>query len=405
MPRLARTVLLGPWRVSVVAPDDPSADRLARLLGALPEGDGADTTMEISGGPPAAYRLTVDGAVRVEAGTLWEVEDRLLSNLNGWLLARETDRLHLHAALVSRHGVGVLLVAPSGSGKSTLTAHLVRHGWTYHTDESAAAEPGTGRWGSYPRPLTLKRGSWGLFGDLPAVGDVSAEQEPGRDRIHLPPTELGPHSSGPVTVAVVAFVDHRLDREAEPIDAASAMRLLVADTLDLERAGGRGIDDLARLTRQAELVRLPSADLERAADHLAAAVDRASSSGATPAVEETDRLAALPRAGTVPLTPAAVTAACRPRRGWQVHTAAVPGGVALYDTVTGHLLPLDAPGAAVWSQLDGGISIADLSALVAAESGAAGEGVLDDLLAFAADLAAAGLLDVDADPDMEEGRA
>jgi hypothetical protein len=52
-------------------------------------------------------------------------------------LLRARGLYSLHAAgLVSRNGVGLLLVGNSGCGKSTLTIGLVRQGWSYLSDDA-----------------------------------------------------------------------------------------------------------------------------------------------------------------------------------------------------------------------------------------------------------------------------
>ncbi len=52
-------------------------------------------------------------------------------------LLRPLGAYWLHAAgVVSREGVGVLIIGPSGSGKSTLTIGLIRQGWSYLSDDA-----------------------------------------------------------------------------------------------------------------------------------------------------------------------------------------------------------------------------------------------------------------------------
>ena len=52
-------------------------------------------------------------------------------------LLRPRGLYSLHAAgLVTKGGLGLLLVGPSGSGKSTLAIGLIRHGWHYLSDDA-----------------------------------------------------------------------------------------------------------------------------------------------------------------------------------------------------------------------------------------------------------------------------
>ena len=121
MATLSRRV--GPLAVDISATSPEVIERFGDLLSAFPErapGAAVDLDIEIVGEGTERLDLVVNGARRLAGAPLWEIEDRLLSNFNGWLLAREPDRIHIHGALVSREGVGALLVGASGSGKSCL---------------------------------------------------------------------------------------------------------------------------------------------------------------------------------------------------------------------------------------------------------------------------------------------
>jgi hypothetical protein len=63
-------------------------------------------------------------------------------------------------------GTGVLLPGASGSGKSTLVAGLVRTGLGYLTDELSALNMASGRLLPYPKPITVKPGSFAVLSDI-----------------------------------------------------------------------------------------------------------------------------------------------------------------------------------------------------------------------------------------------
>jgi len=67
--------------------------------------------------------------------------------------------LIIHAAVVERHGLALILPAPPGSGKSTLCAALVNSGWRLLSDELALIDPATGMLQPLPRPVSLKNAS------------------------------------------------------------------------------------------------------------------------------------------------------------------------------------------------------------------------------------------------------
>lgn len=65
----------------------------------------------------------------------------------------------LHAAVLERDGLAVIMPAPPGSGKSTLCAALMLAGWRLLSDEMALLDPVTGMLTASPRPISLKNAS------------------------------------------------------------------------------------------------------------------------------------------------------------------------------------------------------------------------------------------------------
>lgn len=77
-----------------------------------------------------------------------------------WMIATTAHQyLIIHAAVVERNGLALLLPAPPGSGKSTLCAGLVFRGWRLLTDELALLRPDTGQFVALARPISLKNES------------------------------------------------------------------------------------------------------------------------------------------------------------------------------------------------------------------------------------------------------
>jgi HprK-related kinase A len=77
-----------------------------------------------------------------------------------WVIATTAHQyLIIHAAVVERNGLALLLPAPPGSGKSTLCAGLAFRGWRLLTDELALVRPDTGQLMPLARPISLKNES------------------------------------------------------------------------------------------------------------------------------------------------------------------------------------------------------------------------------------------------------
>jgi HprK-related kinase A len=67
--------------------------------------------------------------------------------------------LILHAAVIERNGLAVLLPAPPGSGKSTLCAALIFRGWRLLSDELTLVDLNTSQLLGPVRPISLKNQS------------------------------------------------------------------------------------------------------------------------------------------------------------------------------------------------------------------------------------------------------
>ena len=92
------------------------------------------------------------------------------------------DNLLFHSGAVEADGTGVLLPGASGSGKSTLTAGLVRAGLGYLTDELAALHMTSGKLVPYPKPITVKPGSFAALADIGPDASRRPDRARGRAR-------------------------------------------------------------------------------------------------------------------------------------------------------------------------------------------------------------------------------
>ncbi|MUH73662.1 HprK-related kinase A [Psychrosphaera haliotis] len=79
--------------------------------------------------------------------------------LNWCISSNAHQYLMIHAAVVEKNGICVVLPAPPGSGKSTLTALLVFSGWRLLSDELTLIETSSGLIQPLARPINLKNQS------------------------------------------------------------------------------------------------------------------------------------------------------------------------------------------------------------------------------------------------------
>ena len=94
------------------------------------------------------------------------------STLNWCVAMSDIRHLILHAAVVERDGVAVVLPGPSGSGKSTLCAALTLGGWRLLSDEFTIIRSDDGRVMPNPRPISLKNQSIAVVAGLSADAHV-----------------------------------------------------------------------------------------------------------------------------------------------------------------------------------------------------------------------------------------
>jgi HprK-related kinase A len=77
-----------------------------------------------------------------------------------WVIATMAHRyLSIHAAVVERNGLALILPGPPGSGKSTLCTGLVFRGWRLLSDELTLVRPEDGELVALVRPISLKNDS------------------------------------------------------------------------------------------------------------------------------------------------------------------------------------------------------------------------------------------------------
>jgi hypothetical protein len=190
----------------------------------------------------------------------------LLWDLNQEAVRSTSDRLLFHAGGVQSGDCGVLLPAQSGSGKSTLVTALVQAGCGYLSDELVALSLSTGQLLPYPKPVTLKTGSFPFFEALrPAGAPGSDGQEPGEWLVR--PEDIRSGSVGQacnptlvVTPHYVAGAPTRL-RQLPPDEAFLALAL---NTVNLEKLGATGAQLLGNLVEVCTSYELVMSDPDEA---------------------------------------------------------------------------------------------------------------------------------------------
>ena len=190
---------------------------------------------------------TDQGAVVLTTNTEWCFPTRqaFLNQLPGVInefAARSHSCVVLHAGAVrSPIGQVVVLAASSNAGKSTLTAALVQAGWDYLGDEAIGIRSGTLAAVSYPKRIALAAASRAVLGLPLSSAPDAAVRELRADAVRLS-GDVGP-------IAHVVLPEYRKGAAISlaRLDPPAAVKALLANTLNLARAGEEGLTALCHL--------------------------------------------------------------------------------------------------------------------------------------------------------------
>jgi hypothetical protein len=191
----------------------------------------------------------------------------LLWDINRATAAASDAYLLLHAGAVQAGQRALVLPAPSGGGKSTLVAGLVERGLGYLSDELIALEADGSQVLPYPKPISLKPGSFHLFEGLSGRPD-QANRFTGEEW-YLRPDDIRPNAIGGPSNAAILVVPCFAPERATSLTALSSTEAFLALTINsvnLEKHGEQGARLLADVVARCEAYELVMSDLDQACD-------------------------------------------------------------------------------------------------------------------------------------------
>jgi hypothetical protein len=175
------------------------------------------------------------------------------------------DNLLFHSGAVEADGTGVLLPGASGSGKSTLTAGLVRAGLGYLTDELAALHMTSGELVPYPKPITVKPGSFAALADIgpDACGAPGTSPWAGQEWQVAVGDATGRAIGTPCVPGFVIVPRHKAGAKTmlTPLSDTQAFFALAVNAVNLVAHGSAGTHALGRLARECRCFSLTYSDL------------------------------------------------------------------------------------------------------------------------------------------------
>ncbi|WP_037045471.1 HprK-related kinase A [Rheinheimera texasensis] len=176
-----------------------------------------------------------------------------------WCVATYQSRfLCIHAAVLEKNGVAVILPAPPGSGKSTLCAMMMLQGWRLLSDEHCMVDPVSGNIVPCVRPLSLKNNSLAVISRL--FPDVKLFQKTEKTHkgtmAYLQPTATSWQkrevTARPRLVIFPKFNAAAQDLSGYALTQSQLFMQLAVNSFNYSVMGQTGFDALCRLSSSVE---------------------------------------------------------------------------------------------------------------------------------------------------------
>ena len=190
--------------------------------------------------------------------------------INWCIASRAQHYLMLHAAVLERDGLALVLPGEPGAGKSTLCAWLMLHGWRLLSDEFGLLRPQALRFDSLPRPIPLKNDSIGVIANscpTARFGPAIDGTRKGRVAHLLPPAVHLQRMAETARPRWVVFPHYGADcaPAAHALHPAECFAALTQHAFNYALLGATGFETVAALTGAVDAWRLRYASLPDAA--------------------------------------------------------------------------------------------------------------------------------------------
>lgn len=187
-----------------------------------------------------------------------------------WLIGRRlNDLLLLHAGVVERDGLALILPALPGSGKSTLTAALSLSSWRLLSDEFGAFDPDGGVFRAVLKPVSLKNQSIEVirrFSADAALGPSFLNTHKGTVAHLAPPRDavMRRHETARPGAVILPRWSAGSVTRLEPVIEHVAFPALAFNAFNYSLLGATGFRAAVRLVRQCPAWQLTYSDLDDA---------------------------------------------------------------------------------------------------------------------------------------------
>jgi HprK-related kinase A len=208
-----------------------------------------------------------------------------------WLIGlRLHHRLLLHAGVLARDDLALVMPAVPGAGKSTLTAALAHSGWRLLSDEFGVLDMAQGDFWPLIKPPVLKNRSIEVlrrFAPQAVLGRVYPATRKG-DVAHVaPPPDAvaGRHRPARPFAIVLPHWEDGAEASLQPVTPALACSALAFNAFNYRVCGLDGFEAVAKLAREVPAWQLTYGRLPDAIAQLDALHARAAAADGAPAAE------------------------------------------------------------------------------------------------------------------------
>ncbi|WP_088178951.1 HprK-related kinase A [Dechloromonas denitrificans] len=198
--------------------------------------------------------------------------------INWCVAAHSHSFLIVHAAVIERQGMAVVMPAPPGSGKSTLCAALINRGWRLLSDELALYDSKNKQLYGMARPVSLKNQSIPVIQAHTPAAEITLpvpDTTKGTVALLRPPSESVQQVKTPARPTWIVLPRYQADAEAslESLNKGKAFMLIAEQSFNYNVHGREGFEAVGDLVDSCECFEFTYSrlsDAERVFDDLLA---------------------------------------------------------------------------------------------------------------------------------------
>jgi len=260
------------YRFALCTDDARLGRHLDALFAGLRDHDGgvADHWYSLATKADDTVDVTRDGAMLARGVTAADAVGWVVWHVNRSAVEAGDHHLLLHAGALQADSRAVVLPGVSGSGKSTLCAGLAQAGLAYLSDELVALDLSTDQVLPYPKPVTVKAGSFEALADVGLRPHGDGDPDAGRWLGEEWQLAVGDgtglrvgRSCPPGFVVVPRYVEGAVT-SLSGLSDTEAFFALAANAVNLRAHAVRSTDALGRAVARCRCMALTFSDLDEA---------------------------------------------------------------------------------------------------------------------------------------------